>query len=200
MCVCISIEVAATLEWWRQERYPLHGWNYRNYGRQVSGFLCYLVHTEKESSNSCHNFRRGKDVFFYVSRPVFEQHPSYWKPADTRTTGQPMATLMVVTVVGETEETLRVAWEGGGDTEKQSVEPTEHNDFSRSWGWRKNQKSFWSQVSTCSLKKVFSCKPQRRRQGITWILNIYLFFLHNKNSKIGSPRGWHSYSKCHQGT
>lgn len=45
-----------------------------------------------------------------------------------------MATLMVVTVVGETEETLRVAWEGGGDTEKQSVEPTEHNDFSRSWG------------------------------------------------------------------
>lgn len=65
-----------------------------------------------------------------------------------------MATLMVVTVVGETEETLRVAWEGGGDTEKQSVEPTEHNDFSRSWGWRKNQKSFWSQVSTCSLKSI----------------------------------------------
>lgn len=45
-----------------------------------------------------------------------------------------MATLMVVTVVGETEEALRVAWEGGGDMEKQSVEPTEHKDFSRSWG------------------------------------------------------------------
>lgn len=87
VCVCISIEVAATLEWWRQERYPLHGWNYRNYGRQVSGFLCYLVHTE-ESSNSCHNFRRGKDVFFYMSRPVLltesllipEQQVSAWQP------------------------------------------------------------------------------------------------------------------------
>lgn len=37
-------------------------------------------------------------------------------------------------VVEESEETLRVAWEGGGDMEKQSLEQTKHNDFSRSWG------------------------------------------------------------------
>lgn len=47
-------------------------------------------------------------------------------PTSAGATGEPMATLMVVSAVGSTvgeaEETWKVAWEGGGDVEKQSLD------------------------------------------------------------------------------
>ena len=51
------------------------------------------------------------------------------KPADARRTRQLMVPPMVVTAVGarvgEAEEALQVAWEGGGDMKKQSLEQPE---------------------------------------------------------------------------
>lgn len=72
-----------------------------------------MVHIEKKSSNKLYNFRRVKIFLFTCLDHCLNNSFVSENPADARTTGEPVATLLVITAVGatmgEADETMKIA-------------------------------------------------------------------------------------------